>query len=444
VINRDGQQFITTGKHPALREYPSKLFVETTSRCNLNCFMCVKQTRGSGLTEGDLSLETFKWLEPALPNLDSLILSGVGEPLLHPQLETFIRRGKELMPATGLVGFQSNGLLLNKRRALSLVEAGLDRICISLDANSTEIFRKVREGGELDAVDRALEALDSAGSHDRAKSLQVGVEFVLMRDNLHELPAALRWAARRGASFAIVSHVLPYDGAHASQAAYQTCTEGAVALFDEWHQTAAKSEVAIEQYFHVLWRYAKNEEEQRIIDTVEAMKSEAKRRGIAFDLRKLLNLDRTLRQQVAAVFEEAREVARATGLELSLPAIAPKDDRQCHFVEEGGAFVSWAGAVHPCYFLWHRYNCFASGWDQAVQPKVFGQLAERDILEIWNDAGFRTFRENVIRYDYPHCTSCSLAPCDYVQTESFEQNCQVGKEPCGSCLWCMGLFQCLR
>ncbi len=429
---------------PALRESPSKLFVETTSRCNLNCFMCVKQTRGSGLTEGDLTEQTFDQLIPALPRVNTLILNGVGEPLLNPHLEEFIRRGKEFMPATGTVGFQSNGLRLNKARALSLAQAGLDRICISVDANSSETFKKVREGGDLDAVDRALLALASARSTGAGQNLQVGVEFVLMRDNLHELPDALRWAVRRGASFAIVSHLLPYAGAHAAQAAYQRCTEGAVALFDAWSQKAASQGVAIEDYFKVLWRYAKNEEEQRIIDMVEAMKSEARRRGIAFDLRKLLDLDRALQDQVAAVFEEAQQVARASGLELSLPAMAPKDERSCPFVEEGSAFLSWDGAVHPCYFLWHRYTCYASGWEQAVQPKVFGRLSERGLLDIWNDAGFRTFRKNVIRYDYPYCASCSLAPCDYVQTESFEQDCQVGKEPCGSCLWCTGLFQCLR
>ncbi len=38
---------------PAFREHPSKLFVETTSRCNLNCVMCMKQNDGAA-TDGDL------------------------------------------------------------------------------------------------------------------------------------------------------------------------------------------------------------------------------------------------------------------------------------------------------------------------------------------------------------------------------------------------------
>ena len=118
--------------------------------------------------------------------------------------------------------------------------------------------------------------------------------------------------------------------------------------------------------------------------------------------------------------------------------------RSCGFVEEGGAFVAWNGAVSPCYFLWHRYRCFASGWDQQVQPKVFGNVNGQGILDIWNGQPFRSFREGVIAYYYPHCSSCTLAPCDYVQTEEFEQDCHIREVPCGSCLWCTGIFQCLK
>jgi MoaA/NifB/PqqE/SkfB family radical SAM enzyme len=136
-------------------------------------------------------------------------------------------------------------------------------------------------------------------------------------------------------------------------------------------------------------------------------------------------------------------VAAAAGLDLRLPALVPRQERRCEFVEGGGAFVSWEGKVHPCYFLWHSYRCFVQQWEQPVKPRVFGNLRERDILEIWNDPEFRSFRESVLTYDYPLCFSCKLAPCDYVQTEQFEQDCHIKGEPCGSCLWCMGVFQCL-
>jgi len=429
---------------PALRAYPGKLFVETTTRCNLGCVMCVKQTQHCEMPEGDMSPAIFAALEPAFPHLEALVLNGIGEPLLHPGLEEFIRRAKSLMPASGWVGFQTNGLLLTGLRATSLVEAGLDKICISIDASSPDTFRKVREGGELLDIDHAFAALAAAKERCARPEVEVGIEFVAMRSNIGELPAALRWAAAKGASFAIVTHVLPYDEEHAGEAAYDTCTEEAILMFDALAKEAERQGVDIYRYFEARWKYARNSEEQRIVDLVEEMKAEAERRDIFVDMKKLLRIDPGKLPEVTSVFAQAREVARETGLDLRLPEVTLREKRRCSFVEEGGAFVSWQGSISPCYFLWHRYRCYASGWQQQVQPKVFGSLAERGVLEIWNDPAFRSFRENVLAYDYPGCSSCTLAPCDYVQTDHFEQDCHIKSVPCGACLWCMGVFQCLR
>ena len=428
---------------PSLTAYPRKLFVESTTRCNLGCFMCVKHTEGCGMTEGDLSPELFAALEPAFPHLEALILNGVGEPLLNPHLEEFIRNARQLMPPTGWIGFQTNGLLLTNLRAISLVEAGLDRICISIDAASPETFRQVRDGGELFGVELAFSALAAAKACCNRPEVRVGIEFVAMRSNLDELPAALRWAAGQGAEFAIVTHVLPYDEEHAAEAAYDICTAEAVELFTALRSDAAREGLDLRRYFEARWKYARNPEEQQLVDLVEAMKREAERRGIFIDMKKLLRMDIGLHLRVEAVFAEARVVAGETGIELRLPEITLRGERRCSFVEEGGAFVSWEGNVSPCYFLWHRYRCHASGWTQQVEPKVFGNLGERGILDIWNDPAYHAFREQVVAYDYPDCSSCGLAPCDYVQTDRFEQDCHIKDVPCGACLWCMGVFQCL-
>lgn len=428
---------------PPLREYPSKLFVETTTRCNIGCFMCVKQSRGGSVIEGDMSPATFEALTPAFPRLEALVLNGIGEPLVHPGLEGFIRRARGLMPMDGWIGFQSNGLLLGNARAMTLVDAGLDRVCLSMDAASPDTFRKLREGGEISAVGRAFAALAAAGKRCGRPDFRVGIEFVVMRSNLRELPAALRWAAEQGASFAIVTHILPYDDLHAEEAAYERCSEEAADIFNVWQEMAEANGVDVYRYFDARWKYARSPEEWRIVNLVEAMKADAERRGILLDMKKLLGLDQGRRKEVMAVFAEARVVAAETGIELRLPEIAPRDKRRCSFVEEGGAFVAWDGGVSPCYFLWHRYRCFASGWDQGVRPRIFGNLAVKGMLNIWNDAEFRAFRNSVISYDYPDCSSCGLAPCDYVQADEFEQDCHIGNVPCGACLWCMGVFQCL-
>ncbi len=428
----------------ALRQFPTKLFVETTTRCNLNCFMCVKQNRGSEVCEGDFAPELFARLETALPHVEALILNGIGEPLMNPHLESFIRRAKKLMPPTGWIGFQSNGVLMTQLRAVSLVDAGLDKICISVDAIAPEQFRKLREGGEVEAVDMALAALNNARRQCHRPEVQIGIEFVAMKSNISELPATLEWAAGRGVSFAIVTHVLPYDELHAHEAVFCNISDQALALYNVWRRKAVTAGIDIQRYYAVRFKYTRSEEEQAVVDLVEAMKADAERQEIMLDLKKLLQLEHQRLDETVEIFAAAQAVADATGLDLRLPEVALKEQRKCSFVEEGSAFISWNGDISPCYFLWHRYECFASGWNQTVKPKVFGNLAQQDMMLIWNNAEFTSFRSDVLAYDYPSCASCGLAPCDYVQTDDFQQDCHIRNVPCGSCLWCTGVFQCMR
>lgn len=391
-----------------------------------------------------MSLETFKLIEPALTRAEALILNGIGEPLLNPDIETFIARAKKLMPKGSWIGFQSNGLLIDDFKARALLEAGLDKICISVDAVTPEKLRQLREGAEISNLGKAFDALSKAKFSVGKPEFQIGVEIVVMRSNLTELPDTLHWAATRGATTALVTHVLPYDEEHASEKVYESCSGEAIALFNKWRDKAAAASVDIYRYPKIVFNFSKNAEEKKVIDFVEQMKSDAEQQNVFLDLKKLFNLDTSWLSQVDKVFAQAKQVAQKEGLELKLPQLVLKEDRSCEFVEEGSAFISWQGDVHPCYFLWHNYHCFASGWQQMIKQKTFGNIHEEKILNIWNSEGFRTFRENVTKYDYPYCSSCGLAPCDYVQTEEFEQDCHINNEPCGSCLWCMGLFQCLH
>jgi len=267
---------------------------------------------------------------------------------------------------------------------------------------------------------------------------------VAMHSNISGLPETLEWAASRGASFAIVTHVLPYDELHAHEALFCNITDQALELYNSWRRKALKVGIDMQQYSVVRWKYARTPEEQATVDMVEAMKADAEQQGIMLDLKKLLQLEQQRLDEVTGIFAAAEEVAARTGLELRLPELALKEQRKCSFVEDGSAFVAWNGDISPCYFLWHRYECFASGWNQTVKPKIFGNLAGQDIVQIWNNQEFTSFRKDVLAYDYPSCSSCGLAPCDYVQTDEFEQDCHIRSVPCGSCLWCTGVFQCLR
>jgi len=428
----------------ASRDHPSKLFVEVTTRCNLQCGMCVKQNGNGGIPDGSMSMETFERLAQSFPHLDSLVLNGIGEPLLHPHLEDFISRARSLLPEKAWVGFQSNGMALTDKRAASLVDAGLDRICISLDTISDDSFRSIRSGGEMRGIVAAFESLNKARARSMGCDLRIGIEFVLMRNNLAELPKAIRWAGRSGARFAIVTQLLPYNKDLVALAAYDTNTTAAIAVYERWKTKAQQEGLDIRQYLNTITKVGRTPEEDRIIGLVEKMRSDADAQGITLHMDRLLRRDEEWLASAERVLEEARHVAREEGVELTLPGTAPRNTRKCEFVEGDSAFVSWDGNVHPCYFLWHRYVCYVGGVEKRVKPWTFGNVRDQDILDIWNDDGSCSFRERVLGYKFPFCFDCGFALCDYVGDADFEQDCYIQQVPCGACLWCTGLFQCLH
>ena len=323
----------------ASNTYPSKLFVEVTTYCNLQCGMCVKQSGIGGIPEGAMSPETFERLAQAFPHLDSLVLNGIGEPLLHPHLEMFISRARSLLPDNAWVGFQSNGMLLTDERAASLVDAGLDRICISLDTVLDDSFRSIRSGGEMRGIVAAFANLNKVRARSRGRDLRIGIEFVLMRNNLSDLPDAVRWAGRSGASFAIVTQLLPYDKDIVVQAAYDTNTTAAVAIYERWKTRAQQEGLDIRRYLDTITKVGRTPEEDRIVGLVEKMRSDAEAQGITLHMDRLLRRDEEWLASAEKVFDEARHAAREAGVALTLPGMAPRNTRKCEFVEGDSDFI---------------------------------------------------------------------------------------------------------
>ena len=428
---------------PQHRPHPSKLFVEVTTRCNLRCAMCVKQAPGQGLVEGDMTAETFERLAPAFPFLEALVLNGIGEPTLHRGLEAFIGRAKEAMPPSGWVGFQTNGQLLGRRRAERLVQAGVDRICISADAVVPEQLRTLHGGARLGPIETAASWLHEAASNS-GRSVRLGLEFVAMRDNLRQLPDLVRWAAARDFAFLIVSHMLPYDPSMAAEAAFSPTSDRALAIYRRWRDQAVAEGIDIGRYLETFMRIAPSAEDARAIELVRGMIAEATAQDVSLKIAEILRFDEARLAEVEDAFGAAALVAHELGVDLQLPRTVPTQVRRCDFVEEGSAFVSWDGDLHPCYFLWHRFECHLAGLVKAVEPRTFGNLADRGILATWNGAEWRSFRGEVTAYDFPFCYDCNLAMCDYVRDGDFEQDCHISRVPCAACLWCTGPFQCLR
>lgn len=105
-----------------------KIYLEISNICNLQCSFCP----GTKRKRRAMTPDEFAFLLPKLrPWTDYLYFHLMGEPLLHPQLEEFLR-------LAGDSGFKviltTNGTLLEKQQDILLNAPGLHKINISLHA----------------------------------------------------------------------------------------------------------------------------------------------------------------------------------------------------------------------------------------------------------------------------------------------------------------------
>jgi MoaA/NifB/PqqE/SkfB family radical SAM enzyme len=147
--------------------FPSTPFIETTTRCNLACPMCVRTGPGWRGGSGDMSPAVFERLSGLFSQARAVVLNGMGEPLLHPELPRMVARVKELLPPEGWCGLQINGLPLTKELARALATAGLDALCVSHDAGAAFRARLPGRRRALRHLPLAARPADVPGQHAR-------------------------------------------------------------------------------------------------------------------------------------------------------------------------------------------------------------------------------------------------------------------------------------
>jgi|KBSSwiStaDraftv2_1062776.scaffolds.fasta_scaffold26404_5 radical SAM protein with 4Fe4S-binding SPASM domain len=175
---------------------PRELQVEVTAACNLKCRMCLVRYRPPlDRVEGSLPFERFRAIVDALPELHTLTLQGLGEPLLAPDLFRMIAYAT----ARGVrAGFNTNATLLTRRVAERLVDAGLDWLCVSLDGATAETYEAIRDGARFARVTRNVRGLVDVMRERDATRPALSLVFVAMRRNVAELPALVALAAEWG------------------------------------------------------------------------------------------------------------------------------------------------------------------------------------------------------------------------------------------------------
>lgn len=182
---------------------PITVELHPSNICNHRCPGCTfniprrSQDReaGNNLWKAQLDVDLLDDLIEDMADLEvsGVILSGGGEPLLHPDITTIMRK----IHAAGIeVGLVTNGSMLNREGGEEIIAAILESCTwcrISVDAGSQEGYEQMH--GRSSAVDfsKLLEGIRRLGAAKLAAKSEVtlGVSYLLTPRNYLELVTAV-------------------------------------------------------------------------------------------------------------------------------------------------------------------------------------------------------------------------------------------------------------
>lgn len=126
---------------------------------------------------------------------------------------------------------------------------------------------------------------------------------------------------------------------------------------------------------------------------------------------------------------------------LDFPRMSWGAERRCRFINDRATVVGWDGGVSPCYALAHNYSYFTiDGRQKHVQRYLLGNINDQSLAEIWTNADYVRFRNEVRALNFPSCPNCDLREtCDFRERN---EACWGWNPSCADCLWAQDIIRC--
>ena len=372
-----------------------KLYIEPTTKCNLNCKMCFRHT---WFDEPicDLSLEDYRKVLETMPkSVETIFFGGMGEPLFHKDILTMIRLAAETGAEVELL---TNGTLLTETMIHGILDAGLSKLWISIDDLETD--------SSINAASDSSDPEHSGHNHSgkvlsnirtlnriRQKStngISLGITFVAMKSNVHQLSKLPFFIAQHLVDEVNVSNISPTDEASQEELLYT----GLVNMYTGPGKGSVLPTVRLPFF------------DMNIPEAADGIRN-------------------LMRKQNFNLYFNDQPVLRKTGY--------------CKFVREGMTFVRADGRVCPCMALLHNGYTYLHNIRRKITHCSFGSIQDQSLAEIWNSGEYKTFRRKFDDFDFASCLYCGH--CELFGEN--QEDCIGNTHPaCGGCLWAEGVLSC--
>ena len=389
--------------------------MDLSNRCNLRCRTC--HFSNDEIFNGPahhVSIERIQRLSAELfPVTRRLLLSCATEPLVSPILSEVLRMARTA--GVPRIEFVSNGVLLLGKHLRAILETQVNLIQISVDGATAETFESIRSGASYRKVLGNLLLLQRLKNKLGVRNPEIQLNFVLMRENQHELEAFIEMCALVGAS-ADVRHLLttPFterSGLGQSSLRFDRAT--ANIYLDRARDLAQRLGVRLWSFPQ---SFALDEEETRRHRQLHQERTCG--RGLLHDFLALQHemQSAALPELDNLVIQQPRRIVPCDELQAYFEFRAGNGgDKGCAVdqVRKGAsrcplpydfAFIDYAGTVKPCPY-----------WSDQLP---LGSVERSSFGEVWNGEGFDALRASHISGKlHATCNACPVISRGSVNSE---------------------------
>ncbi|TVR41239.1 MAG: radical SAM protein [Cryomorphaceae bacterium] len=197
-----------TGK-PFLWGLPMSMSIEPTTACNLGCPECPSGLRQFSRDTGNLKQPFFeKVINESKGHLSYLTFYFQGEPYINPKFLDMVKYASERNIYTAT---STNAHFLNDEMAKKTIESGLDRLIISIDGVTQEVYESYRVHGKLNKVLEGTRNILKWRKKLNASKPLVVFQFLVVRPNEHQIDDVLKLGEELGVDQVVFKTAQVYD-----------------------------------------------------------------------------------------------------------------------------------------------------------------------------------------------------------------------------------------
>jgi len=183
-------------KKPVQWGLPMTISIEPTTACNLRCPECPSGLRSFTRETGNLKEDFFRsTIDDLYKDLTYLIFYFQGEPFINPKFLDMVRYASD----KGIYTITStNAHFLNDENARKTIESGLDRMIISVDGTTQEVYQNYRKEGNLETVLQGARNVVKWKRELKSNTPHIIFQFLVVKPNEHQIPEIYRLAKEIG------------------------------------------------------------------------------------------------------------------------------------------------------------------------------------------------------------------------------------------------------